>query len=105
MHAAVVEVLGQSPKFQEFNEPSVEEGEILIDVRAIGLHPIVRALAAGAHYSSKPALPLVAVSNSPWPATTAWRSLSWDSFTARDEPLAQRARPVASPRTPHAPHQ
>jgi NADPH2:quinone reductase len=53
MKAAVVNVLGQPPRYQEFAEPTAGEGEVLISVRAAGLHPIVKALASGTHYAGK----------------------------------------------------
>jgi NADPH:quinone reductase-like Zn-dependent oxidoreductase len=53
MKAAVVNVLGQPPRYQDFVEPEPGEGEVLIRVRAAGLHPIVKALASGTHYASK----------------------------------------------------
>jgi NADPH:quinone reductase-like Zn-dependent oxidoreductase len=59
MRAAVVSVLGEAPKYQEFPDPEPVEGEVLIEVRAAGLHPIVRGLASGTHYASGGALPAV----------------------------------------------
>jgi NADPH2:quinone reductase len=59
MHAAVVNALGQPPKYQSFSEPTVGEGEALIEVRAAGLHPIVKALASGSHYAGKGEVPAV----------------------------------------------
>ena len=53
MKAAVIHVIGEPPRFQDFPEPEPAEGEVLIHVRAAGLHPIVKALAAGAHYAGK----------------------------------------------------
>jgi NADPH:quinone reductase-like Zn-dependent oxidoreductase len=52
MNAAVVEILGQAPKYQTFPDPVVEDGEVLVHVRAAGLHPIVKGLASGSHYAS-----------------------------------------------------
>ncbi|MGA9062095.1 MAG: zinc-binding alcohol dehydrogenase family protein [Terracidiphilus sp.] len=52
MQAAVVNVPGQAPKYQSFPEPSAQDGEALVQVRAAGLHPIVKALASGSHYAS-----------------------------------------------------
>lgn len=52
MHAAVVNVPGESPKYQSFPDPVAEEGEALVHVRAAGLHPIVKGLASGSHYAS-----------------------------------------------------
>jgi NADPH2:quinone reductase len=60
MHAAVVNVLGQPPKYQEFPDPVPIEGEALVHVRAAGLHPIVKGRASGTHYSSTDKLPFVA---------------------------------------------
>jgi len=59
MKAAVVDVLGQPPRYQDFPEPTPAEGEVLIRVRAAGLHPIVKALAAGSHYASTGEVPMV----------------------------------------------
>jgi NADPH:quinone reductase-like Zn-dependent oxidoreductase len=57
--AAVVNVLGEPPRYQNFAEPNAAEGEVLIDVRAAGLHPIVKARASGSHYSSDGVVPLI----------------------------------------------
>ncbi len=59
MHAAVVNVLGQTPQYQEFPDPVAGEGEVIVKVTAAGLHPIVKARASGAHYSSMGELPAV----------------------------------------------
>jgi NADPH2:quinone reductase len=52
MNAAVVRTFGEAPSFEPFPDPTVGEGEVLVDVRAAGLHPIVRVLASGEHYGS-----------------------------------------------------
>jgi NADPH:quinone reductase-like Zn-dependent oxidoreductase len=59
MQAAVVSALGQTPKYTSFPDPTPREGEALIQVRAAGLHPIVKALASGSHYASGGELPMV----------------------------------------------
>jgi len=59
MYAAVVNTLGQPPRYQEFADPVPAENEVPIRVRAAGLHPIVRALAAGTHYLATPELPMI----------------------------------------------
>ena len=59
MKAAVVNVLGQPPRYQDFAEPKVEDGEVLVIVRAAGLHPIVKALASGSHYAGKGEVPMI----------------------------------------------
>lgn len=53
MKAAVVHIPGQPPRYEDFPEPTVREGEVLVHVRAAGLHPIVKALASGSHYAGK----------------------------------------------------
>lgn len=59
MLAAIVNVLGQTPRYQEFPEPAPGDGEVLVRMRAAGLHPIVKGLAAGTHYASGGELPMV----------------------------------------------
>jgi NADPH:quinone reductase-like Zn-dependent oxidoreductase len=59
MQAAVVNVPGEAPKYQSFPDPEPAEGEVLIKLRAAGLHPIVKALAAGAHYAATKTGPAV----------------------------------------------
>ena len=59
MNAAVVNIPGLAPKFQTFNDPIAQEGEVSLRVLAAGLHPIVKARAAGSHYSSSAAGPAI----------------------------------------------
>jgi NADPH:quinone reductase-like Zn-dependent oxidoreductase len=59
MHAAVVHSFGQPPRFEQFPDPAPGDGEVLVQVRAAGLHPVVKALAGGTHYGSSDRLPLV----------------------------------------------
>ena len=59
MQAAVVNALGQPPRYQEFPEPEPGAGESIVRVRASGLHPIVKALAGGSHYASAGDVPFV----------------------------------------------
>lgn len=59
MHAAVVTRFGSAPTWQEFAEPTTGHGEVVVDVVAAGLHPRVRSQAAGSHYTSEGALPLI----------------------------------------------
>lgn len=59
MQAAVVSALGQTPKYTSFPDPTPQEGEVLIQVHAAGLHPIVKALASGSHYASGGELPMI----------------------------------------------
>lgn len=60
MQAAVVHTLGQPPRFQQFADPAPHSDELLIHVHAAGLHPIVKALASGSHYSAGGEVPMAA---------------------------------------------
>ena len=60
MKAAVVNVLGHPPQYQDFPEPVAADGEAIAEMRAIGLHPVVKAIASGKHYSSSGQVPAVA---------------------------------------------
>lgn len=60
MHAAVVTDFTKPPAYQEFPQATaIADTDIVVDVRAAGLHPLVRSRASGAHYTSTGALPLV----------------------------------------------
>ena len=52
MNAAVVEAYDRPPRYTAFADPVPSENELLVEVTAAALHPIVRALAAGTHYGS-----------------------------------------------------
>ena len=59
MNAAVIDSLERGPRFADFADPMVGGGEILVEVTAAGLHPIVRMLASGGHYGSQGTLPML----------------------------------------------
>ena len=59
MKAAVIDSPERGPRFADFAEPVVADGETLIEVTAAGLHPIVRMLASGEHYGSHGTLPMI----------------------------------------------
>ena len=59
MQAAVVNVLGHAPQYRSFPDPVAGEGEAIIQVRAAGLHPIVKSLASGSHYAGGGEVPMV----------------------------------------------
>jgi NADPH:quinone reductase-like Zn-dependent oxidoreductase len=59
MNAAVVHAFDAPPRYMSFEEPVAEQGELLVNVSAAGLHPIVKALANGSHYGSTGVLPFV----------------------------------------------
>jgi NADPH:quinone reductase-like Zn-dependent oxidoreductase len=59
MRAAVVHAFDAPPRYTTFADPVAAEGELLVTVTAVGLHPIVKALARGTHYGSTGDLPFV----------------------------------------------
>ena len=59
MRAAVVHAFDAPPRYTTFADPVAAEGELLVTVTAVGLHPIVKALASGTHYGSTGDLPFV----------------------------------------------
>lgn len=59
-NAAVVSAFGRPPRYEPFDLPDpASPDEIVVDVLSAGLHPRVRSGAAGVHYSSTGALPLI----------------------------------------------
>lgn len=60
MNAAVVHSFSAPPRYDSFAEPAPTGEEVVITVTAAGLHPVVKSLAAGTHYSSASDLPFVA---------------------------------------------
>ena len=58
MKAAVVRVLGHSPRHEDIATPDEGEG-VLVDVLAAALSPRVRSGASGTHYTGTAALPFV----------------------------------------------
>jgi len=59
MNAAVVNILGQPPQYQQFADPVARENELVVHVSAAGLHPVVKARASGTHYSSSGDVPMI----------------------------------------------
>ena len=59
MNAAVVHTFKEPPRYTTFPDPVATETELPVAVAAAGLHPIVKALANGSHYSSTGGLPFV----------------------------------------------
>jgi NADPH:quinone reductase-like Zn-dependent oxidoreductase len=57
MRAALVEDFGQPPRYRESSVPDVNDGEVLVKVRAAALSNLVRGQASGSHYSSTTQLP------------------------------------------------
>ncbi|MCB5167513.1 zinc-binding alcohol dehydrogenase family protein [Streptomyces bambusae] len=59
MYAAVVHALGQPPRYESVPEPVPAAGEVVVEVLAAALSPLVRSFASGGHYTGGSALPLV----------------------------------------------
>jgi NADPH:quinone reductase-like Zn-dependent oxidoreductase len=59
MRAAVLHKLGQSPRCEEFSDPTAGEGEVVVHVRAAALKPVDRQMAQGTHYASPRVFPVV----------------------------------------------
>jgi len=59
MNAAIVESFAKPPRYGSFADPVAEPGEMLVNVEAAGLHPIVKSLANGTHYGSTGKLPFI----------------------------------------------
>ncbi len=60
MHAAVVTSFDEPPHYLEFEAPqATTDGEITVDVLAVGLHPRTKSGAAGTHYTSTGKLPMI----------------------------------------------
>lgn len=60
MNAAVVTDFTKPPVYQDFPQAAAStDSDVVVDVIATGLHPLVRSRAAGTHYTSTGDLPLV----------------------------------------------
>ncbi|ODT78197.1 MAG: alcohol dehydrogenase [Pelagibacterium sp. SCN 64-44] len=59
MKAAIVSSAGQAPVYADFPAPEPAAGEALIRVSAAALSPVVRARAAGTHYSATSQFPFI----------------------------------------------
>jgi NADPH:quinone reductase-like Zn-dependent oxidoreductase len=59
MKAAVLHAFGQSPRYEDFADPQVTEGEVLVRVKAASLKNVDKMMASGSHYDRRPDLPCV----------------------------------------------
>jgi NADPH:quinone reductase-like Zn-dependent oxidoreductase len=59
MKAAVVGDFGHPPRYGDFGSPDIQPDEVAVNVRAAALSQLVRAQAAGRHYSAAAGLPFV----------------------------------------------
>ena len=53
MKAAVLHQFGESPKFEDFPDPTPSEGQILIHVKAVALENVDKVMAEGSHFASR----------------------------------------------------
>jgi NADPH2:quinone reductase len=59
MKAAVLHVLGQAPRYEDFTDPQPAEGEVVVRVKAASLKNVDKMMASGSHYDRLPDLPCV----------------------------------------------
>ncbi|MEU7552860.1 zinc-binding alcohol dehydrogenase family protein [Streptomyces sp. NPDC044571] len=59
MYAAVVHALGDPPRYESVPEPSPAADEVVVEMLAAALYPLVRSFASGGHYTGDDALPLI----------------------------------------------
>jgi NADPH2:quinone reductase len=52
MKAAVLHEIGGVPEYEDFPDPVPKEGEMIVDVRAVAVENVDRAIAAGQHYTA-----------------------------------------------------
>jgi len=57
MKAAVLHNFGESPRYEEFPDPPVGAEEIVVQVKAVALENIDRAMAKGQHYANQQLMP------------------------------------------------
>ncbi len=59
IQVALVEAFGEPPRYRSAPEPPAEKGGEVVDVLAVGVHPVTRGVAAGLHYASPDRLPMI----------------------------------------------
>ncbi len=59
MNAAVLHVLGEPPRSEQFAEPTPNADEVTVNVCAASLKPVEKSMAAGSHYASPRELPII----------------------------------------------
>ena len=53
MKAAVLHEAGGVPRYEDFPDPVAEDGEVIIEVKAVAVENVDKAVAAGTHYASE----------------------------------------------------
>jgi NADPH2:quinone reductase len=59
VRAAVLRELGSPPGLDDFDEPSAEAGQAVVEVAAAGINPVDLAIASGKFYGGSPAVPSI----------------------------------------------
>jgi NADPH2:quinone reductase len=59
MYAAVLHKLGESPRYEQFSNPAIQDGNVLVQVRAAAIKPVDKQMAQGSHYASPRELPVI----------------------------------------------
>jgi NADPH:quinone reductase-like Zn-dependent oxidoreductase len=59
MKAAVISSFEKPPHFADFAQPIPEHAEVIIKVTAAALHPVVKSIASGVHYTAGDTLPFI----------------------------------------------
>ncbi len=57
MKAAVLHQLGGTPCYEDFPDPVAEDGEVVVEVKAVAVENVDKALAAGTHFATGQFLP------------------------------------------------
>ncbi|HET8843668.1 MAG TPA: zinc-binding alcohol dehydrogenase family protein, partial [Ktedonobacteraceae bacterium] len=57
MKAAILHQFGEVPRYEDFTDPQPGENELLVQVKAVALENIDRAMVRGTHYASRQFLP------------------------------------------------
>ncbi|MEW9529517.1 zinc-binding alcohol dehydrogenase family protein [Microbispora sp. NPDC049125] len=53
MKAAVLHEIGGIPRYEDFPDPVAGDGEVIIDVKAVAVENVDKAIAAGTHYAGE----------------------------------------------------
>src|SRR5262245_42092246 len=53
MKAAVLHNFGETPKYEDFPDPTPGEGQILVHVKAVALENVDKVMADGSHFASR----------------------------------------------------
>ncbi len=53
MKAAVLHEAGGIPRYEDFPDPIPGDGEVIIDVKAVAVENVDKAIAAGTHYAGE----------------------------------------------------